>query len=124
MPLTNRKPLGSMGEDVACDLLQRAGYRILERNYRCPLGEIDLIARVNQILVFAEVKSAEGLTRVLPKSRVDRRKQRKLRQVAQYYLKEKRLHTVSARFDVVQVRFEDGKPRAVEVIPNAFEIET
>jgi putative endonuclease len=115
------KPLGTRGEEVACETLKRSGYRILQQNYHCPLGEIDLVARQGRTLVFVEVKSRLGRTRILPKERVDRKKQRKLLQVAQFYIKEKRLEAVSARFDVVEVSFRDGALPEVDVIPNAFE---
>lgn len=115
--------LGLQGEEVAAALLERSGYRILEHNYRCPLGELDLVARKGKTLVFVEVKSGFGQG-ISPRDRVDARKRRKLSQVAMFYLKEKRLEGVSARFDVVEVDFSTGggSPR-VELIPNAFELE-
>ncbi|MGQ9858198.1 MAG: YraN family protein [Thermodesulfobacteriota bacterium] len=116
-------PLGAQGELVATDTLRRQGYRILERNYRCPLGELDVVARKGKTLVFVEVKS--GLDeRILPRDRVDARKKRKLSQVAMFYLKEHGLEGVSARFDVVEVSFpvDGGTPR-VELIPNAFDLD-
>lgn len=116
-------PLGAQGELVATDTLRRQGYRILERNYRCPLGELDVVARKGKTLVFVEVKS--GLDeRIPPRDRVDARKKRKLSQVATFYLKEHGLEGVSARFDVVEVSFpvDGGTPR-VELIPNAFDLD-
>jgi putative endonuclease len=115
------KPLGRRGEDAARQALRGCGYRILAQNYQCPLGEIDLIARQGKTIVFVEVKSEWGSSGVLPKSRVDRRKRKKLLQVAQFFLKEKGLDGVSARFDVVQVQFRRGRPPLVDIIPNAFE---
>ncbi len=115
------KPLGKRGEDAARETLKKSGYRILQQNYQCPIGEIDLVARHGRTLVFVEVKSRLGRSRILPKERVNRKKQRKLIQVAQFYVKEKRLDAVSARFDVVEVSFRDGAPPDVHVIPNAFE---
>jgi putative endonuclease len=107
---------------VAGQALQRAGYRILERNYQCPLGEIDLVARQRRTLVFVEVKSGAGSGRgIRPRERVDLRKQRKLFQVAQFYMKAKRLQGASARFDVVEVSFPPGGPPTAEIFPNAFE---
>ena len=117
----DRKPLGRRGEEAAREALKRSGYRILEQNYLCPLGEIDLVARQGRTLIFVEVKSESGGTGILPKDRVDARKQRKLLRLAQFYMKEKRIQGVSARFDVVQVRFaEIGGPQ-VDIIPNAFD---
>jgi putative endonuclease len=118
----HRKPLGRRGESVASEALRDHGYRILEQNYLCPLGEIDIVARKGRTLVFIEVKSDSGGRGILPKERVNKRKQRKLFQIAQFYIKEKRLQGISARFDVVQVRL-DGEIRAVEVIANAFDVQ-
>jgi len=117
------KSLGDRGEAVARKALEARGYRILAANYRCPLGEVDIVARTGRQLVFVEVKSEEGRGDIPPKCRVDRRKQRKLRDVARYFLKERRLEGISARFDVVEVRLEEGERPVVEILPNAFEIE-
>lgn len=117
----DRKHLGRRGETVAYQALRGSGYRILAQNYQCPLGEIDLIARQGKTLVFVEVKSESGISGVLPKARVGRRKQKKLVQVAQFFLKEKGLQGVSARFDVVQVQFQEERPPLVDIIQNAFE---
>jgi putative endonuclease len=119
----HRKPLGKRGEDVASAALRGAGYRILEHNYRCPLGEVDIVARKGRTVVFVEVKSESGRRGILPKERVNRRKQAKLTRVAQFYLKQKKLYGFSARFDVVQVGFECDDRPAVDILPNAFEIQ-
>jgi len=115
--------LGPRGEEAALRALKKAGYRILERNYRCPLGEVDLIARDGNSLVFVEVKS--GLIHGFPpRQRVDRRKKSKLSQLAHFFMREKGLEGVSARFDVVEVNFEDpSQEPKVAIIPNAFELE-
>jgi putative endonuclease len=118
----DRKPLGQRGENVAYKTLKKEGYRVLEKNYQCRLGEIDLIARHGNDLVFIEVKSESGRGGILPKTRVDWRKQRKLSRLAQFYLKQKRLQDISARFDVVQVRLQDGDDPLVDIIENAFDL--
>jgi|YNPNPStandDraft_1061719.scaffolds.fasta_scaffold19694_6 putative endonuclease len=119
----SRPLVGAEGEDAAAKALRRCGYKILEQNYRCALGELDLVALEGKTLVFVEVKSgfARGIS---PRERVDSRKRRKLSQVAMFYLKQKRMEGVSARFDVVEVDFhsQGGTPR-VEIIPNAFDLE-
>jgi len=115
--------VGAHGEDVAAQALKRRGYNILEQNYRCPLGELDLVASEGKTLVFVEVKSgqAQGIS---PRERVDSRKRRKLIQVAMFYLKQRKMEGVSARFDVVEVDFpaHGGSPR-VEIIANAFDLD-
>ncbi|MEJ5377459.1 MAG: YraN family protein [bacterium] len=115
--------LGSQGEAAAAEALRGRGYKILERNYRCALGELDLVALQGKTLVFVEVKSGLA-SAIFPRERVDFRKRRKLVQVAMYYLKEKRMEGVSARFDVVEVDFpaQGGNPRVL-ILPNAFDLE-
>lgn len=115
--------LGAKGEDTAAEALRRSGYKILEQNYRCALGELDLVALQGKTLVFVEVKSGLASS-IPPRERVNSRKRKKLIQIAMFYLKQKRMDGVSARFDVVEVDFPPagGNPR-VEIIPNAFELE-
>ena len=84
-------------------------------------GMPDLLCMRHGMTMFVEVKSESGGTGILPKDRVDARKQRKLLRLAQFYMKEKRLQGVSARFDVVQVRFTESGGPQVEIIPNAFD---
>lgn len=116
------KRLGALGEDLAAKHLQERGYRILERNYRCRVGEIDCVAVKDRTLVFLEVKARSHGGYGGPLEAVDARKRRKVTRVAQCYLLEKNLHDVPQRFDVVAVWFEGGRPR-VEVYENAFDAE-
>jgi putative endonuclease len=112
-----RLAFGSRGEDLACAELQRRGYAILERRYRCRLGEIDIIARDGDVTVFVEVKAREngefggGAAAVTPA------KQRTVARVAMDYIARHRLVDRPCRFDVVVV---DGST-AVTVIPHAFD---
>ncbi|MBT8407491.1 MAG: YraN family protein [Deltaproteobacteria bacterium] len=111
---------GHEGEQLAARHLKRLGYRIVCRNYRCPLGEIDIIARHRGVLVFVEVKSRKGAGRGSPKWAVTSAKQHKLSQVAWYYLQKQDLTETNARFDVVTISWLQGSPH-LEVIENAFE---
>lgn len=113
--------VGKYGEELAVRHLEDAGYRILERNYRCLLGEIDIIARDGESLVFVEVKSRRGDGFGEPQEAVGPKKQEKISKIAQYYLKEKGLRSVRARFDVVAVRILPDGGR-IRVIRNAFEL--
>ncbi|MBI5441632.1 MAG: YraN family protein [Deltaproteobacteria bacterium] len=115
-------PLGAAGEELAASHIQALGYRILDRNYRCPVGEIDCIAVRKGTLVFIEVKSRRSDDFGGPLEAVDRRKRRKMTRLAQYYALEKGLSRVPQRFDVVAVWFEGGRPR-IEVYENAFDAE-
>jgi len=117
-----RKHLGDLGEEIAARHLKALGYRIVERNYRCRLGEIDCVAVKGNTLVFLEVKSRQSARYGGPVEAVDRRKRRKMTRLARYYALQKAVHDVPQRFDVVAVWFVDGEPR-IEVYENAFEAE-
>ena len=114
-----RRDLGDRGEDLAAGFLKKQGYKILERNYRTPLGEVDLIARHRGALVFIEVKTRRGDRFGAPQEAVHPGKQMKLRRLAEYYVKHKRLGEVAVRFDVVAIVVQEDKP-VIEIIPNAF----
>jgi putative endonuclease len=118
---TGRRELGDRGEDLAAAALKRQGYKIIERNYLTPLGEIDIIAKQRGILVFIEVKTRKSDRFGTPAEAVHPAKQVKLRRLADYYLKQKRLGEAPVRFDVVGIMVKDGDP-VIEIIPNAFGI--
>jgi putative endonuclease len=118
----DRHQYGQSGEDVAVGFLEAQGYQILERNYRTHLGEIDIVARHEGVLVFVEVKARRSLRHGDPKWALTPAKQRKISMVALTYLKQRHGTTQRrARFDVVTVQPADGRPK-VEVIRNAFEL--
>ena len=110
-----RLDLGKKGEDMAQAYLCRQGYRLLERSYRCKLGEADLIMQNGNTIVFVEVKTRSSNLFGTPQEAVDARKQKKLVRVAQSYLQERRLGNVPSRFDVVAVTGDD-----IRHIPDAF----
>lgn len=116
-----RKRFGNTGESLAEAYLRRQGYKILERNYHCKLGEIDMIARDKRCLVFIEVKARSSHRFGHPKHAVTAKKRRKISQIALYYLKITGQITAKARFDVVTVDSREGCAR-IEVIKNAFEL--
>ncbi len=111
---------GREGEAIAVRYLEKEGYRVVERNYRCVFGEMDIVARDGRTCVFVEVKSRKSERFGDPGLAVDRRKQRKMSSVAMCYLKEKRLLGRPSRFDVVTVLFTPQETR-VELIRNAFD---
>jgi putative endonuclease len=117
--MDNRKSLGDKGEDLAALALKKQGYKVLERNYRTPLGEIDLIARHGGELVFIEVKTRTSARFGMGQEAVHYGKQARLRKLADYYLKQKRLGEVAVRFDVVGILWQEGEPQ-IEVIQGAF----
>lgn len=115
-----RQSIGRLGERLAGDALERRGYRIVERNFRCPYGEIDLVAEENQDLVFVEVKTRRGTAYGLPEEAVDQRKARKLQTLACYYLDLHQQADCSWRIDVVAVQFSStGKLEEIRVYQHA-----
>lgn len=117
----SKKLLGKSGEDRAARFLARQGYRILERNYRAPFGEIDLIALHRGELVFVEVKTRTSDVYGAPELAVNPRKQQRMIKAALGYIKNKKLHQVSCRFDVVAI--DTSKEKEIELIENAFEVD-
>ena len=119
--IDGRRRTGESGEALAVKFLKKNGYRIIERNYRCKLGEIDIIARDDRGLAFIEVKARRTDEFGGPKWAVTPQKQRKISMVALEYLKETEQMEKKARFDVVAIRLLPDHPD-VEIIKNAFEL--
>ena len=110
------KKIGSRYEHAAADFLQDRGYKILERNFRCPAGEIDIIAREGEYLCFLEVKFRSEKDRGTPQEAVNGRKQRRISRAALYYMMKNGLSdTTPCRFDVVGIL-----PEKTTLIKNAF----
>jgi putative transposase len=118
-PSDPRRQLGDQGEDLAAAALKQQGYKILERNFVTPLGEIDLIARQGKVIVVVEVKTRKSTRFGSPQEGVSVTKQGRLRRLAEYYLKAKRLTGSPVRFDVVAVTLAGDEP-LVEIIQEAF----
>ena len=116
-----RLDLGKFGEDLAFKKIKSLGYKGIIRNYRCPLGEVDLIARDGDTLAFIEIKTRKGMSIAYAKEAVDVRKKRQLSKVALAYMKSNDCCETKARFDVVTVNLDGGKTH-IEVIKNAFEL--
>lgn len=114
----NRRKTGTVYEQAAGYYLEQQGYEILEYNYRCRRGEIDLIARDGGYLVFCEVKYRQDRRKGNPLEAVDIRKQRTIYRCAECYLAEHRLENNPCRFDVIGV---EGS--RIRLIKNAFEDE-
>ena len=120
--MSHRRHLGTKGERAAESLLRRQRYRILERNYRCRLGEADLIALQGDTVVFIEVKTRISGRFGPPELSVTPRKQRRYLRVATHYLQSRRTPDAPVRFDVVSILMtDDGRILAREVIRDAFD---
>jgi putative endonuclease len=115
-----RQQLGADGERAAERFLRARGYTIVERNFRCPLGEVDLIALDRRTVVFVEVKTRRRPGSGSPFDAVDPRKQRQIVRTAKYYLGARRLQDRDVRFDVVGV-WADGDGFGCELMQDAFE---
>ena len=119
--MMQKKELGKKGEEVALRFLKKRGYRIIEKNYVCKLGEMDIIAKEKDTLVFIEVKTRTSTAFGPPQLAVNLSKQRQLSKVALNYLKEKHLEDVKARFDVVAILL-GQKGEEIELIRDAFDL--
>ena len=116
----DRNLLGKRGELLAEKFLERKGYEVIEKNFRCRLGEIDLIAEEGGEIIFVEVKCRSGTAFGFPEEQVSWRKQRKLWRLAELYLKGRRKDQ-PARIDIVAILLNDkGDVLSMEVIPNAI----
>jgi putative endonuclease len=116
-----RHAFGESGENIACRELRRRGYEIIARRYRTRAGEIDIVARDGDTLVFVEVKTRHSHEFGTPAEAITRAKQRKLGLMAADYLARHSWDAMPCRFDVVGITVGVGKPE-IEVIPDAFVI--
>ncbi len=124
--MTDAKPTGALGEDLAVAFLEKKGYRVLDRNYRFSREEIDVVAFLpapryedGGELVFVEVKTRRGLGFGRPEAAVDRPKQEAILRTAEAYLHERRLTGAPCRFDVIAITLGAGEPE-IEHFENAF----
>jgi putative endonuclease len=120
----NTAARGARGEKLAQKFLRRAGLKILALNYRCPSGEVDVIALDRRTkpdtVVFVEVKTRHSDRYTSPAGAVNAEKQRRIRNVADYYLRHKHAEDLLVRYDIVSVVLPDDAPPRVEHLPDAF----
>lgn len=115
-----RRDTGILGEKLAGDFLKEQGYQILETNYHCPEGEIDIIARHEDSLVFVEVKTRTNREFGTPEESITSVKKKRIRTAALRYQEVHTPHVQSWRIDVVAVELDrSGKPLRIELIENA-----
>jgi putative endonuclease len=115
-----RDALGDRGENVAARYLRNQGFKIIVRNFRCELGEIDIIAREGKTLVFVEVKT-RAYDDPTPEEQVNLAKQAAITRVAKLYLSRYGVPQPPARFDVVAIVWPTGQPPIIRHTPDAFE---
>ena len=118
------KGTGELGEQIAAHYLIARGYRVLERNFRCKGGEVDIIARDpgDKSLVFIEVKTRRSLSYGVPQLAVTTFKQRQISKAALTWLSKNRLHDHNARFDVIAILLHTDGQHAIDHIKNAFDL--
>ena len=112
----NKKIKGVVGEDLGTNYLVKNKYKIIARNYNCPLGEIDIVALDKKMLVFVEVKARANQSFGLPGEAVNKPKQWHIAKTAQYFMHEHQVFSLETRFDVIEVLDEK-----INHIKNAFE---
>lgn len=115
-----RSILGRSGEQRAEKYLRRRGYRLVARNYRCPIGEIDLIFLDGKTVVFVEVKTRTNAGHADPQDAVNQHKQKKIGQCARYFLRQTQSEHRVCRFDVLAVVDLEDEPFRIEHLIDAF----
>ena len=117
-----RRETGTLGERIAGEFLGKNGYDILETNYRCPQGEIDIIAKQQDTLVFIEVRTKQSRGFGSPEESITPVKKERLRALAAQYGQEHENLPSAWRIDVVAIQMEEsGRVRRIEIIENAVE---
>ena len=119
--LNSRQRYGKESESLALRTLKKKGYDILETNYVTKVGEIDIVAKDGDVLVFVEVKARKTVRYGDPKYAITPHKKKKISMAALYYLKEKGLMKEKARFDVVAIQ-SAVNPTKIEIVRNAFDL--
>jgi putative endonuclease len=117
---TQKITIGKEGEKIAAAYLEKNGYRIIEINFRCPIGEIDIVAKEKNDLVFVEVKTRKSIALGYPEQAVGIRKQKKMSQLALWYMQKRKIADTNARFDVVAITL-IPENNEVRLIQNAFD---
>ena len=117
-----RRDTGNLGEKLARDFLEKKGYKIVETNYRCPEGEIDIVARHEDALVFIEVRTKRSLEFGIPEESITPVKKGRMRAAAYHYQQAHDNLPPLWRIDVVAVELDrKAKPSRIELIENAVE---
>lgn len=115
-----RKILGDRGETIACRALKKRGYKVLKKNYRTKLGEIDIIGLEGETIVFIEVKTRTSDKYGSAADAVDIHKQKRIRKIAASFLLKYKLRDKMCRFDVVCIDIQQSGKPIVEIMQNVF----
>lgn len=118
-----KKDIGSLGEDISESYLKDLGYKVLDKNFRCKCGEIDLIAVKNGYICFIEVKSRYDISFGIPAESVSSSKQHKIYKTAEVYIMKKNIVNFNYRFDVMEIILNhDNNDFLVNHIEDAFQL--
>ncbi|AUG57776.1 YraN family protein [Acetivibrio saccincola] len=123
--MINNREIGTIGEEIAAEFLEKNNYKIIEKNFRYKrLGEIDIISWENDSICFVEVKTRSTLKYGLPRESVNFRKRENIKKLAQIYINRHNMHDKSIRFDVVEIYIEKNQDKIhlkeINLIKNAF----
>lgn len=116
-----KKELGNRGEDAVCRYIEKYGYRVVARNFRCPKGEIDIIAENDSVIAFIEVKSRKENSMVSGAEAVNSRKKLRIIKTAAWYSYKAPLFK-QARFDIAEVILKDDIPSLIRYYKDAFDM--
>ncbi|UCD30770.1 MAG: YraN family protein [Planctomycetota bacterium] len=120
--MDDRAELGRAGEKGAARFLRGKGYRIVTRNYRCPCGEIDLIALDDKVVVFVEVKTRRAADHADPEQNVTPAKQQRITRSAEFFLRQTGSDDRLCRFDIIAITLSDAKKMDIEHFMDAFSL--
>jgi putative endonuclease len=112
--------IGKIGEDIAVKFLSEKGFEIIERNYHYGHGEIDIVAKDNNFLVFVEVKTRLNLELGEPEYAVNQKKIKQIKKMAELYLFDKEIEEADCRFDVIAILLDDKENPKITHYENAF----
>lgn len=118
-----KREIGELGEKLAAKYLMQNNYKIIEKNFTCRQGEIDIIAKDNskQELVFIEVKTRTNFKYGLPSESVTENKQKHIYRTAEYYVYKNKIKNVAIRFDIIEIKIDiKNKIYSINHIRNAF----
>ena len=116
--MSSKKTGGQRGEEIACQALKKMGYRVLDKNFSCRHGELDIVAEDNDVVCFIEVKARSSEDYGLPEEAVTHWKKRKLLNTAFVYIEKKKIKDRDMRFDIISV---DLKTRKATILKDAFD---
>jgi putative endonuclease len=118
----NNQTLGTQGEAIAELYLKKQKFTIIEKNFRCKCGELDIVAREGKTIVFVEVKTRKNLSYGPPQLSVTQFKQRQISKAALLYMEQKRIKGINARFDVIAIMLKNNESPQIDHIVNAFDL--